>query len=251
MRFKHHHFLFIFLLLLVPAAWGQNQENLNLESVNLELPGNEISASETEEQSGEIPPDPSLFDDKQQLQGFTERYKQEPMGVLMAMIKDETLDPYRTTAAVRVFRQNYYDQVFLRDKALLEKTLLRRLSRTRSPFLQIEIMHTLCLIDRYKYFNSMVPALIQKLDHYNSNVNDLAYESLEDIVSQDEHPKPREARLVFNYLRKSLFLSRRRLASVTEPSPQLTHKLDLLRWSIKILGTEELNRLPQEVIHLL
>ena len=240
---KYKFLLVLFLLILPINTWSD-------ETATTEPPMNQVSAAN--EDSAVTPPAPekSIFDDTQQLNGFATRYKQEPMGVLLAMIKDETLDPYRTAAAVRVFRENYYDQVFLRDKILLEKTLLRRLSRTGSPFLQVEIMHTLCLLNRYKYFNSMVPALIQKLDHYNSTVNELAYESLRDLTSL-EHPKAREARLVFNVLRKTLFLSRRKLANVTEPSQQLKQKLEILRWAIKILGTEELNRLPQEVIHLL
>jgi len=213
----------------------------------------ELSADTTEEQAlAQEPIDEtqSIFDDREQLKGFAEIYKQEPMGILLAMIKDETLDAYRAAAAVRVFRENYIDQVFLRDKVILEKTLLRRLARTDSPFLDVEVMHTLCLLNRYKYFNAMVPALIQKLDHYNSTVNELAYEGLKDITSR-EHTKAREARIVFNSLRKMMFLSRRKLANVKEPGRQLSQKLELLRWAIKILGTEELNRLPKEVIHLL
>ena len=249
----YYCFFMALLFLIIPLqSWGEEtaNEEFSTAELNTELPANEALAPVTSASETPEPADPSLFDDRQQLNGFTEHYKKEPMGVLIAMIKDETLDPYRTAAAVRVFRQNYYDQVFLRDKVLLEKTLLRRLSRTKSPFLQVEIMHTLCSLNRYKYFNSMTPSLIQKLDHYNSSVNDLAFEALKDLTSLD-HPKPREARLIFHSLRKSLFLSRRRLAGMTEPSPQLNHKLELLRWSIKILGTEELNRLPQEVIHLL
>jgi hypothetical protein len=61
----------------------------------------------------------------------------------------------------------------------------------------------------------------------------------------------REARIVFETLRKTLFLSRNRLQDITTPNEALQNKLDLLRWSIKILGTQELKRLPQEVINLL
>ena len=96
----------------------------------------------------------------------------------------------------------------------------------------------------------MVPALIQKLDHYNSTVDELAYDSLKDLTAK-EHTRAREARIVFHSLRKILFLSRRRLANMTEPTPSLNQKLELLRWAIKILGTDQLNHLPREVIHLL
>lgn len=246
-----YYFLWLAFLLIVPANALSEQSATNetaAEAPSSPLPLGQAPA--TEQTPADTEPSQSIFDDKQQLNGFAERYQQEPMGVIIAMVKDETLDPYRTAAAVRVFRENYYDQVFLRDKVILEKTLLRRLSRTDSPFLEVEIMHALCLLNRYKYFNSMVPALIQKLDHYNSTVDELAYESLMDLADK-EHAKPREARIVFNSLRKMLFLSRRRLANVTEPSPQLKQKLELLRWAIKILGTEELNRLPREVLHLL
>ena len=127
--------------------------------------------------------------------------------------------------------------------------LIRRLNRTDSAFVQVEIMHTLCLMDRYKYFKSMVPALIQKLDHYNSVVNELAYYGLNNITSG--HDRPREARIVFNALRDILFLSRKRLGNIKDPDERLTQKLKLLRWSIKILGNEELRKLPKEVINLL
>ncbi len=62
---------------------------------------------------------------------------------------------------------------------------------------------------------------------------------------------PREARIVFDTLRKILFLSRKRLGNITVPNKRLKQKLELLRWSIRILGTQELKRLPSEVINLL
>lgn len=227
------------LLVMIPVqAWGQETP------LNAEAP---VAASSG---PSDTPPDPSIFDDKQQLNGFTEHYRTESKDVIMAMIKDDALDPYRAAAAVRVLREKYIDEIFSREKILLEKTLLRRLSRSASPFVDVEIMHTLCLINRYRYFGSMVPALIQKLDHYNSTVNELAYAGLKDLTSK-EHTRAREARIVFHSLRRVLFLSRRRLANVVEPSTPLQQKLELLRWSIKILGTDQLNRLPREVIHLL
>jgi hypothetical protein len=96
----------------------------------------------------------------------------------------------------------------------------------------------------------MVPALIQKLDHYNSTVNEIAFESLNQIIKAGSN-RNREARIVFNTLRKILFLSRRRLAAMTEPEPKLVKKLKLLRWAIKVLGNQELKKLPKEVINLL
>ncbi len=191
-----------------------------------------------------------IFDDKMLLEGYSKNYNEEPLDILLAMIQDETLSPYKTAAAVRVFKQNFSQEIFAREKGKTEKVLLRRLNRTDSPFVQVEIMHTLLRMDRYKYFKSMVPTLIQKLEHYNTTVNDLAYTALTDIIEKNTK-RSREARIVFNTLRKILFLSRRRLTQVKNPDQRLKNKLELLRWSMKILGTEEIKRLPKEVINLL
>jgi hypothetical protein len=107
----------------------------------------------------------------------------------------------------------------------------------------------LVILDRYQYFDSMVPALIQKMDHYNPVVYTMAYEDLLQITKDSLYP--REARIVFDTLRKIFFLSRNRLQNITAPDEKLQQKLDLLRWSIRILGTQELKRLPSEVINLL
>lgn len=192
----------------------------------------------------------TIFDDKMLLDGYAEKYKEESKEILLAMIKDDTLSPYKMASAVRVYKENFADETFGREKNLTLKALLRRLNRCDSSFVKIEIMHTLCILDRYRYFKSMVPALIRKLDHYNSTVNELAFESINAIIKTDK-PRPREARIVFNALRKMLFLSRNRLKQIDTPSEKLKRKLDLLRWSIKILGNQELKRLPSEVINLL
>ena len=192
----------------------------------------------------------AIFDDAALLKGYAAKYEEEPKDVLLAMINDDTLDPYKMAGAVRVFREKYTNEVFAREKKIVEKYFLRRLNRTDSPFLQVEIMHTLALMDRYKYFDSMVPALILKLDHYNTTLNTLAYDALDDVIKKGNN-RAREARIVFNTLRRVLFLSRKRLAEVTTPDDRLSQKLKLLRWSIKVLGTQELNRLPNEVLNLL
>ncbi len=191
-----------------------------------------------------------IFDDKLLLDGYTNRYKDESKDILLAMMRDDTLDDFKLAAAVRVFSEKYSLEVFSREKKLIEKILIRRLNRTDSPFVEVEIMHALCRMDRYKYFTAMVPVLIRKMDHYNRAVNLVAYESLEDILKLGQG-RTREARIVFNTLRKVLFLSRKRLNSIKEPDTKLKQKLSLLRWAIKILGTEELKRLPKEVIPLL
>ncbi len=192
-----------------------------------------------------------VFDDRMLLNGYTKKFVNETKHILIAMIKDDTLSPYKSAAAIRVFKTKYSEEIVSREKRIMEKMLIRRFVRTTSPFVQIEIMHTLCLMDRYRYFKAMIPSLIQKLDHYNATVNELAAEYLDDIVEERGNKRSREARIVFTTLRKVLFLSRKRLQDVKEPSPPLKEKLKLLRWAVKILGNQELKRLPSEVIPLL
>jgi hypothetical protein len=170
--------------------------------------------------------------------------------ILLEMIKDESVSAYKTAAAIRVFTKKYSTQIFAGQKKVAEKILLRRLDRADSPFTQVEIMHALVSLNRYQYFKTMVPALIQKLDHYNDTVKEISYNNLMDIISTGSN-RSREASIVFNTMRRILFLSRNRLLKVQEPDEDLKRKLQLLRWSIKILGTEELQRLPKEVIQLL
>ena len=192
----------------------------------------------------------SIFDDRMLLEGYSQKYAKIPKEILLEMIKDDTLNSYKIAAAVRTFNNNFATEVVSKEKKIIEKLLLRRLSRTNSPFVQVEIMYALCRMDRYRYFKSMTPQLIQKLNHYNSIVNELAYTSLDTLIKEGKG-RSREARIVFNTLRKILFLSRRRLEKVTEPDPKLSRKLKLLRWSIKVLGSQELKRLPKEVLNLL
>ncbi len=208
--------------------------------------GTQISYAESTEEVSAY----TFLDDKALLDQFTQKYSKEPKNILLAMIQDETLESIKVAASVRAFRRRFSQEVFLREKRIVEKMLLRRLNRTDSPFVQVEIMHTLCLMDRYKYFDSMVPALIQKLDHYNSAVNEISFEGVNEII-ESGHKKRREATIVFSLLRKNLFLSRNRLAGMKEPDARLNQKLQLVRWAIKILGTQELRRLPKEVLNLL
>lgn len=191
-----------------------------------------------------------IFDDRKLLDGYKKKYSSLSKEILLEMIKDYNLSSYRSAAAVMVFNEKYSKEVVSKEKRRVEKILLRRLARSESPFLQVEIMSALCSLDRYRYFKSMVPGLIQKLNHYNSTVNEIAFEDLEKII-KDGSDRAREARIVFNTLRKILFLSRRRLIEIKEPGPKLSRKLKLLRWSIKVLGKQELRRLPEEVLHLL
>ena len=192
-----------------------------------------------------------LFDDRKNLERGAQQYQKYSKEILLAMINDDALpNSYQRAAALRVFREVYALEVVSREKKNIEKMLLRRLNKTDSPFVQVEIMHTLCLIDRYKYFKSMIPALIQKLDHYNLTVNEMAYVALEHMIETGNN-RPREARIVYSTLRKVLFLSRKRLEQIEQPDDKLMQKLKLLRWSIKVLGNQELNKLPKEVLNLL
>jgi len=192
----------------------------------------------------------TIFDDHMLLEGYTKKYDDFSKETLLAMIKDDTLTPYRSAAAVRVFQKKYSEEVVSNEKKRIEKILLRRLHRTNSPFVQVEIMYTLCQMDRYRYFKSMAPALTQKLNHYNTTVNENAFNGLNKLIDSGSN-RHQEARIIFNTLRKILFLSRKRLEAVKEPDPPLAMKLKLLRWSIKVLGNQELKKLPKEVIKLL
>lgn len=191
----------------------------------------------------------AVFDDRALINGYTDKFADENKETLLAMISDDSIGPYKCAAAVRVFKQKYGDEILSTEKSAIIKTLLRRLNRTDSPFVQVEIFHTLIVLDRYQYFESMMPSLIQKLDHYNPIVRALAYDDIQEIIKDDD--RTREARIVFNTLRKTFFLQRNRLNDVQTPDDKLRQKLSILRWAIKVLGTQELKRLPSEVIRLL
>jgi hypothetical protein len=194
--------------------------------------------------------DESIFDDKFLIEGYAAKIAPATKEVLLAMINDTTIPNYRKAAAVRVYRERFAPQVVAKEKAIIERFLLRQLERTDSPHIQIEVMHTLLVLDRYRYFDAMVPALIQKLDHYDKYVVELAYKSLEHI-NELGNQRAREARIEFNTLRKIFFLTRRKLAEADETDPRLKYKLELLRWSVKVLGTDELKYLPKEVLNLM
>ena len=191
----------------------------------------------------------AIFDDQALLDGYAAKYADESRDVLLAMAGDDSIGAYKIAAAIHVFRAKYADQVLSKEKPLILKILLRRFNRTDSAFVQVEIMHTLVVLDRYQYFEPMAIALIQKMNHYNRVVSANAYRALDGITKGST--RAREARLVFNTVRKTLFLARKRLENIDEPDERLREKLDLLRWSIKVLGTQELKRLSPEVIRLL
>ncbi|MEI7999290.1 MAG: hypothetical protein WCH62_07300 [Candidatus Omnitrophota bacterium] len=221
-----------FILLAIFLCW--NLSNVWAQSVPVE--GTELASE-------------AIFDDRALINGYTDKFSDESREVLLEMISDDSIGPYKCTSAVRVFKRKHAKEVLSAEKSGVLKVLLRRLNRTDSPFVQVEIFHTLVALDHYQYFEAMVPALIQKLDHYNPVVRNLAFEDLSDIIKDNE--RPREARIVFNTLRKIFFLTHNRLNNISKPDEKLKQKISILRWAIKILGTQELRRLPSEVIRLL
>ncbi len=194
--------------------------------------------------------DENYFDDQFLIQGFSDRYLEEDLDTLLAMIQDETIPDIKAAGAVRALREKYALNIFNKDKAAAERVLLKTYNRSDSAFLHVELMQTLVLMDRYKYYATFVPRLLLKLDHYNDAINLSAFNGMNNIIVHGNN-RAREARIVFNTLRKMLFLKKRRLANVTEPDERLKQKIEILKWSIKILGAQELDRLPKEVLNLL
>jgi len=192
----------------------------------------------------------SIFDDKMLIEGYAVKLANYPKDVLLAMINDNSLNTFKKAAAIRIFRTHFAPQVVQTERVIIERVFLRQLERASNVFVQVELMHTLVLLDRYRYFDAMVPALIQKMEHYDAAVNDAAFLAVDEIVNIGS-PRTREARIVFNTLRKTFFLARKKLQTANPQDPRLKNKLQILRWSIKVLGTEELKNLPKEVIGLM
>lgn len=192
----------------------------------------------------------AMFDDKLIFNGYVAKYKEKSKEVIVAMMNDTTVNGFQLAAALSIFRDEIADQAVGTEKSSYEKTLLRILAHEDSPFVQTQTMSALIALDRYKYFRVYVPKVIEKLDHYNEAVVDIAYDDLTVMISKST-ARTREARIIFNTLRKMLFLSRKKLETINEPDEKLRKKLDLLFWTIKVLGTQELNQLPPEVIRLL
>ena len=249
----------IFLALVFGVFWAcgvsaQGEQDETSEA-NLSNPSNEsIPLSEPNEENGPTEPSVShesfILDDKMLLDGYSKKYAEEPKEFLLAMIKDDDLTPYMSAAALRIFRQRFSQELVGSEKKITEKILLRRLNRTNSNFVEIEVMHILCVMDRYRYFGSFIPLMIELIDHQNSSIGELAFNSVNEILLNGPK-RSREARIVFNTLRKNLFLSRQTYEDIDEPGPKLKQKLELLRWAIKVLGTQELQRLPPKIIDFL
>ncbi len=169
-----------------------------------------------------------IFDDKTLIEGYTRQYKGLTKEILLEMIKDDTLSPYQSAAVIIVFKEDFADEVVGREKVVFEKFLLRRMDRTDAAFVHVEILHALCILDRYRYFAYSTRALIQKLDHYNATVNEMAYNNLNNIIERGQN-RAREARIIFDMIRKMLFLSRKKIATINEAGPRLSRKIKLLR----------------------
>ena len=225
-------------MLLMPLTFATAQETPG----DLDIPAAKTKSDVTGAQM--------IFDDKLMIEGYTQKFSVFSKDILLAMLKDDTLSNYKMAAAVRTFNKKFAAETVSTEKGSIEKLLLRRLNKTDSPFVEVEVMCALCQMDRYRYFNSMVPALTQRLNHYNSAVNEMAFTCL-DQLTETSNNRAREARVVFNTLRKILFLSRKRLEKTTTPDEKLQQQLTLLRWSIKVLGSQELRKLPKELMHLL
>ena len=98
----------------------------------------------------------AIFDDRALINGYTDKFAKENKDILLAMINDESLGAYKTAAAVRVFKQRFAEEIFKAEKPPIIKLLIRRLNRSDSAFVKVEIMHTLCYIYMYSYFIAFI-----------------------------------------------------------------------------------------------
>jgi hypothetical protein len=223
--------IFLFVLILVGA-------------------GHPLAAQETVVPATDIGADlDHFFDDALLMEGYAKKLSEASKEVLLSMLADESLNTFKKAATVRVFRDKFASQIVGRELILIERLLLRQMELTNSSFVQIEIMHTLLVMDRYRYFDTMMPVLVRKMDHYDPLVDTMAYNAISALTGSAT--RSREARIVFNTLRKMFFLSRKKLQGAKSTDERLHNRLQVLRWAIKILGTEELKKLPKEVIGLM
>ncbi|MBU0469223.1 MAG: hypothetical protein KJ736_09235 [Candidatus Omnitrophica bacterium] len=58
----------------------------------------------------------SVFDDRMLLDGYAQKYSALPQEILIEMIKDDTLNSYKIAAAVRVFNNNFSNELVSREK---------------------------------------------------------------------------------------------------------------------------------------
>jgi len=243
--------VFFYSFCLSGKAFSNVPSDPSAETAN-SMPTESVTADpkkESREDEESLPPE-GYFNDQLLINGYAQKYETRPLSVLFAMLRDDTLSSIKTAAATLVLRETYSDQLFKEDKALAEKILWRRLNRTESSFVQVEAMHTLCRLNRYQYFKPLVPALILKMEHYDPTVKEMAARAIFDIINRGKDTAW-EARIVFQTQRKVFFLNRKKLREAAEQDPIFKDKIKILKWTIKILGSEELKALPKELIPLL
>src|SRR5208283_4649289 len=108
---KNIYFLLLLLTLFFPnPAWSQDKDDIN----------------PTDIASG------AIFDDKALLEGYAQKYADENKDILLAMIADDSLGAYKCTAAVRVFKEKYANEVLSNEKTNIIRILIRRLNRSDS-----------------------------------------------------------------------------------------------------------------------
>ncbi|MBI5416008.1 MAG: hypothetical protein HZA29_04250, partial [Candidatus Omnitrophica bacterium] len=76
----------------------------------------------------------AIFDDRQLLDGYAQKYADLPKDVVVEMLKDDTLNSYKTAAAIHVYKEKYSNEAVAREKNQMERILIRRLKLTDSPF---------------------------------------------------------------------------------------------------------------------
>ena len=109
--------VFILFILLGPAFVAAQENTLEQDENSLAETEPTTDSPELKEPSFPQP----IFDDKLLLNGYTEKYSEESKEILLEMIKDDTLPPYRMTAAVRAFKKTYCLEVFSKEKRIIEK----------------------------------------------------------------------------------------------------------------------------------
>ena len=86
------------------------------------------------------------------------------------MIQDATLDDYKIAAAVRVFKENFSEQLVLSERRYAEKVLMHRLNQI--PHLsRLKLCMRCAKLIVINIFWLHGPNFNPKLDHYNRTVN--------------------------------------------------------------------------------
>src|SRR3990167_7788814 len=104
---KKYSYLFIFVLLLTASPLLAQEEPV----VNAQI-------SETAAPNGSNPQtsEYAIFDDKMLLFGYAKKYKDLPKEILLEMIKDDTLNTFKTAAAARALREKFGSGIVSAEK---------------------------------------------------------------------------------------------------------------------------------------